>query len=288
LSLKALKNHVRAGLRKARQYYVDQFKSFGPAELLAALRATGISSGDTLMVHAAFEPHHGFRGTTTDFVDTLEEAVGTTGTIVMPSMPYTGSTFEYLSKHKVFDVRKTPSHMGLVSEFFRRRPGVVRSLNAAHPVLAKGPKADWLIADHEKCQFSCGPGSPFEKLLAADGKVLLFNVGLSFLTFFHYLESVVMDRTGMHLYRQPPFNAVVVDSRGVERQLLTYAFSSNAVRMRDPARLPRWLDEDDHLRRLRLGASSLITLELRKVLATVELRAEAGQFFYNRPASSSN
>jgi aminoglycoside 3-N-acetyltransferase len=86
-----------------------------------------------------------------------------------------------------FDVKNTMSAMGVITEIFRANPGVLRSLNPAHPVLAFGPDAPWLIADHDKTLYSCGPGSPFEKMLQLNAKALFFDVPLQRMTFFYYL-----------------------------------------------------------------------------------------------------
>ena len=64
------------------------------------------------------------------------DVLGPTGNLLMVSLPYRSSSLQYLSTLKCFDVRKTPSMMGLVSAYFRRRAGVLRSLHPTHPVLA--------------------------------------------------------------------------------------------------------------------------------------------------------
>ena len=64
-----------------------------------------------------------------------------------------------------------PSRMGILSEMFRRQKDTRRSLNPAHPVLAAGPLASWFVEGHEECAYSCGPGSPFEKLIEKDAKL---------------------------------------------------------------------------------------------------------------------
>ena len=78
--------------------------------------------------------------------------------------------------------------MGLVSEYFRRRPDVVRSLHPTHPILVHGPDAEAIVAAHPACLYPCGPDTPFDRLLALDGKVVFFNVEFAVFTFFHYLE----------------------------------------------------------------------------------------------------
>src|SRR5438094_10151405 len=69
--------------------------------------------------------------------------------------------------------------MGLITEAFRRRSGVLRSLNPVHPVLALGPEAAKLVADHERQLHSCGKGSPFAKLYDLKAKILFLDAPFS-------------------------------------------------------------------------------------------------------------
>src|SRR6266478_9865514 len=179
--------------------FIKRFLSYGPRELESILRDLGVSSGDTVMLHSSFALS-GFRGSPKELSDVFLRGVGPNGNLLMVSLPYSSSTYEYLQKKQTFDVRKTPSHMGIVSESFRRREGVVRSYHPTHPVLATGPKADWIIADHDKCLYPCGPGSPFEKFSQLGGKVLFFNVPFTTLTMFHYLEHLVERMLPFPLY----------------------------------------------------------------------------------------
>ena len=129
-----------------------------------------IGIGDTLLVHCAYGPLLGFQGSPTALIDVFREVIGKDGNLLMMSMSYLSATSDYLRSIEYFDVRKAVSRMGLVSETFRRRPGVLRSLHPTHPVLACGAKAEWIVSGHENCLYPCGPGSPFEKLLDLKGR----------------------------------------------------------------------------------------------------------------------
>ena len=89
-----------------------------------------------------------------------------------------GASLDWLESGRRFDVRRTPSMMGMVSESFRRREGVQRSLHPTHPVLVHGPEAARFIAAHPDCLHPCGPGTPFDELQKADGLVVFLNVGI--------------------------------------------------------------------------------------------------------------
>jgi len=279
--LRQAKTAVLAAHSRVRRAVVRQFLSYGTNELVEALRRVGVGSGDSLMLHSAFEPHHGFRGTAGDAVDAFLEAIAPHGNLLMVSMSYTTSALEYLRKIKVFDVRKAPSAMGMVSEVFRRRTGVLRSAHPAHPVLAFGPRAEWFVAGHEQCKYSCGPGTPFEKLLQADGKVAFFNVDFSVFTFVHYLEHLTSGMAGVTLYTDETFDVPVVGRHGETLMVRTHAFTREAILRRRFSILERTLRKQGLIREGRLGASRFLLVELNAVVRAVEASATQGVYFYD-------
>jgi aminoglycoside 3-N-acetyltransferase len=121
-------------------------------------------------MHSAFNAFNGFSGGPQQIIDCVLNVIGDSGNLLMVSMADTGSTEDYLKAVETFDVIKTESSMGIITEIFRRKKDVVRSLNPAHPILAFGPDAKWIISDHDKTMYSCGKGSPFEKMLELNSK----------------------------------------------------------------------------------------------------------------------
>ena len=69
--------------------------------------------------------------------------------------------------------------MGLITEIFRRREGVLRSFHPTHPVLVYGKDSKWLTSEHEKCLNLCGAGSPFDKFRQLKGKILFLMLALA-------------------------------------------------------------------------------------------------------------
>jgi aminoglycoside 3-N-acetyltransferase len=283
--LRSAKNKLRAIHRRLRRLMVGVFFSYGNDELVRALRAVGVEPGDSVMLHSAFEPHHGFRGTSQDAIDAFLAALGPQGNLLMVSLPYRSSSLDYLSKLKVFDVRRTPSAMGLVSEFFRRRAGVVRSCHPTHPVLTYGPLAEWFIEGHERCLYPCGPGTPFDRLLQSGGKVAFFNVPFVYFTFFHYLEHLVSANLSFPLYVEPPFDVAVIDRHGEKLVVRTHAFSREAIRRRRFEVLESALRDRGLIRKTRVGASVLLLVDLREVVSAVKEMTRQGVYFYEMAAA---
>ncbi len=118
----------RAILRRLR-YTVSPF------DLAAALWRHGIRNGDTIMVHSAFAGMRYFKGSPTDAIDALIEAVAPGGTVVMPAFSFDGTSLDFLRTQPVFDVRTAPARTGLLCEVSTRP---TRSSRAA-PVRMKSP-----------------------------------------------------------------------------------------------------------------------------------------------------
>ena len=280
--LKALvqNNRLRALYLARKRRFVQRFLAYGPTELERCLRSLGIQKGDTVMLHSSFDASSGFRGSPKELIDVFLRVLGTTGNLLMVSLPYRTSTYEYLEKGKVFDVKKTPSQMGLISEAFRRRHGVLRSFHPTHPVLAHGPKADWIVADHDKCLYACGPGSPFEKLSLLEGKVVFYNVPFPTNTFFHYLEHLVERDVNFPLYLDQTFEVPAVDWNGAETTVKARVFSMEAVRRRRPTMLLAELEKRVQVRKGKIGNTRLMAVEANQAVACAEDMARRGELFY--------
>src|SRR2546425_534962 len=105
------------------------------------------------------------RGDPVEVIRALQDVLGPRGTLMMPTLPFTGSAIEYTSRDLVFDVRRTPSRMGFITEVFRRGPEVVRSLHPTHSVAVWGNNVDAIVAGHHVAETPCGRPTPYGRLL---------------------------------------------------------------------------------------------------------------------------
>jgi aminoglycoside 3-N-acetyltransferase len=138
--------------------------SFGTVEFVEELKRHLPEDFEFLMVHSSFDRFLPmYKGTAKDLVQALIELCGPDRTLVMPAFVMGGRTYDSAAyfRTKPFDVRTTPSEMGLVAEIFRRSPGVLRSLNPGCSVCALGPQAKELTAGHHLSKNGLGADSPF-------------------------------------------------------------------------------------------------------------------------------
>lgn len=281
---KSQKNAVRAFIRRTRLYCVRKwpsFTSFAPSDLVATLRHMGVAPGDSILVHCSFGEEFGFRGSMDQLIDAFLAAVGSTGNLLMVSMPYIGAASSYLGQAKVFDVRKTPSAMGLVTEAFRRRSGVVRSANPMHPVLVSGPRAAEFVAGHESCAFSIGPDTPFDRLLQKSGKVIFFNTRLTSFTFYHFLEHRIRTLLPFPLYTESAFAVPVINSSGVAGEVRVFGYSDQASARRQDWRLHAWLRRKKVVRSARLGVTRVMVLDLQEVVKAFDDMIAVGKSIFD-------
>jgi Aminoglycoside 3-N-acetyltransferase len=104
---KSMKQFLKGRWKLARTAYVRRWYSFTESALLAKLRSLGVQRGNVLLVHSSIEQFEGFLGRPTDVITILQEAVGTEGTLLMPTLPFSGTATEYARNGEVFDSRKT-------------------------------------------------------------------------------------------------------------------------------------------------------------------------------------
>ena len=145
------------------------------------LRALGIASGTTVMIHASLRRLGPVPGRATAVLNALREAVGPAGTLVM----VLGADAD-----DPFDALQTPvdiEDMGVLAEVFRTHPGVEVSDHALARYAAWGPHAPALLRDPVLHDYH-GPGSVLERLVEAGGQVLRLGADIDSLTLTHYAE----------------------------------------------------------------------------------------------------
>lgn len=277
-------DRLRPRYNRLRRAFADRFLAHGPQELVEAFRGLGIEAGDVVMMHAAYTPYTGFRGSPKDIIDALLEAVGKTGTLLMPSLPYDGATSDYLRSDAVFDVQQTPSRMGLLTEVFRRRRGVLRSLSPSHPLLAYGAQAEALTAGHERCVQPCGAGSPFERLAERNAKFLFLSVGPNVMTFVHYLEDRASPHLPFELYELEPTPVTVKAPGGRELGIEVQAFSRTAVETRNVEHLLHQLRASGSIVSRRVGGTRLRLVSAADAIAAADaVLQQRDQFIFDLP-----
>jgi aminoglycoside 3-N-acetyltransferase len=155
--------------------------SLGRQQLLARLRALGLQGGDRILAHSALSSFGHVEGGAQTVVDVLLDLIGPRGTLVMPYFfPLYDGAFDY--------AHPPAPYTGAIPQELRGRVGAVLSVHPSHPVVALGPAAAQITADHYQVS-AVGRGSPIDRLAKMGGKVLLLGVNQSTNTTLHTGEA---------------------------------------------------------------------------------------------------
>jgi len=153
---------------------------------------------EILMVHVSFNhllPM--YSGDPLPLVRMLMDFCGDSRTLAMPAFffgdPKIGSVAETFSINPQFDLRRTPSQMGLATELFRRSRGVLQSRHPVYRVSAYGPLARELVRGHELAATPSGRGTPFDFMAEHNTRIIGLGTTIEVLTQVHHAEAIMGD-----------------------------------------------------------------------------------------------
>lgn len=275
------KRYLKVKLNQARRLYAETFHAFSAADLLQTLRGLGIEPGDTLLVHSAYDAFQGFTGKPSDVIATLQEAVAAAGTLMLPTLPFVGTAVAYARSNPLFDVKRTPSRTGLLTELFRRTPGVTRSVHPTHAVAAWGKDAAALIEQHHAASTPCGESSPYARLVDANGKILLLGADISSLTLYHTAEAFMEKKFPVKPFTSEIFSLQSRDYAGALLTTHTRLFEPAVSRRRNLYKLVPALKSAGAWRQMRVGSMDLVVLGAAPVLSAVDAMADRGEYCYD-------
>jgi len=157
-------------------------------DILAGVRALGLRAGDLAQFHSSLKSFGRVEGGPDAVIDACLEAVAPGGTVMMPTFNH-GQREAFDDDQCIFDLDKTKSVNGAITEVFRHRVGVRRSLHPSHPYAALGPLAEWLTKEH--FDLDCFDARcPLGKLCAMNGWVVMLGCGMKACTAAHVAETI--------------------------------------------------------------------------------------------------
>lgn len=187
----------------------------------------GLGTGDVVFVHSSADrlslafPFY-------RILTLVRQVVGEQGTMLFPTYPSL-SSYDYLRSGEVFDVRRTPSYTGILTEFARRQRNAIRSLHPTLSVCAIGPHASELTSTHQDSPFPYDSCSPYYKIINYDGKIIGLGVSTRNLSFVHCVDDALKDEFPVDPYRKKLFEARCVNYNGEVEIVRTY--DHNRTRM---------------------------------------------------------
>ena len=223
-----------------------------------ALQSLGPCPGEVLLVHSSLATCGYVRGGPPTVIAALDNWLDGR-TLAMPTHTYCYPHGDELPP--VFDVAETASQNGVITNCFRRQPGVLRSLHPTHSLAARGPRNAALCAGHENCDTPCGAGTPYQRLVELDCSVLMFGVSMKSYTLFHTTEALA--RLPFK-YEPLPYRLRLKQPDGTVRPFFMWRQITNMPnRYRAMA---DWLEPQGLLVRCRFGVGELLFIPHAKAV----------------------
>jgi len=163
-----------------------------------AMRKIGVRAGDCILVHSSLSSMGFVEGGADTVIDALLGVLGKNGTLVMP-------TFCQKEKERRFDtwdIERSLSDVGKITEIFRLRPGSIRSNHATHSVAAEGRLACAITEGHVHAWGRPGPwgdaamgiGSSWQMLYELNAEIILIGVDFHVNSMVHLIEHHITER----------------------------------------------------------------------------------------------
>jgi len=152
-------------------------------DFLAQLASLSVDPQGTLMVHLSCKAIGEVEGRGDAVLNALMEYMQN-GLLVLPSHTWSNVN----TNNPVMDVLHTPTCVGILTELFRKQPGVLRSLHPTHSLAAVGADAETFLDGEEHIQTPCGKGGAYYRLWERNAQILLIGVNFTRNTFIHGME----------------------------------------------------------------------------------------------------
>ena len=169
-------------------------------QLMLQLKEMGLTGNETILIHSSMKSIGEVEGGADTVLDAWIEYFGH-GLLLLPTHTWKNINAD----SPVYNPKETPSCVGLLTNMFLKRDGVIRSLHPTHSMAGIGKKAAEYLAGEENNNTPCTPGGCYDRLRGRNAKILLIGVGHERNTFIHSVEEVLnvpnrLSEKPMHLY----------------------------------------------------------------------------------------
>ncbi|RAP29323.1 hypothetical protein DID78_03820 [Candidatus Marinamargulisbacteria bacterium SCGC AG-343-D04] len=158
-------------------------------ELVSNWRQSGINESDTVLLHSSLKQtfksflRKGIKLSSHMILESFLKAVGPTGTLILPLF-----NFDFV-KGVPFDIRTSPSQMGMLTEVGRQHPKAIRTGHPIYSFAVIGHNSDKFLGMDNYSGY--GKDSPFDMLKQLNGKIAVLGLtDQHSMTFYHYIEEM--------------------------------------------------------------------------------------------------
>ena len=164
----------------------SKIANYNKQQLKDQLESMGLKGDETILIHSSMKAIGAVDGGADTVLDAWMEYFKD-GLLLLPT--HTWKTVN--ADNPVYNPQTTPSCVGLLTNMFMKREGVIRSLHPTHSMSGYGKNAAEYLAGEEYNNTPCTPGGCYDRLKEVGGKVLLVGVGHERNTYIHSVEEVL-------------------------------------------------------------------------------------------------
>ncbi|MCQ1530714.1 AAC(3) family N-acetyltransferase [Lutispora saccharofermentans] len=152
-------------------------------DIINSIINIGVKRTDTLLVHSSMKSVGIVENGADTVLDAFMEYMKD-GLLIFPTHTWAQMNDEY----NIFNPETEPSCVGILSNIFRKRPNVIRSLHPTHSVAAYGSYAIEYASGEEKWDTPCPRDGCWGKLYDRRAKILFLGCSLRCNTLLHGVE----------------------------------------------------------------------------------------------------
>ncbi len=246
----------------------------------------GIDEGSVVFVHSSVD-NLNISFDTLRLLEIMIETVGESGTLVFPCWHFSSRAEDYLKSGKVFDLRRSPSALGMLSEMARRYPGAYRSLHPTNSIVAIGKQAVEITGEHQLDIYPCGEKSPYYKTMKTGGIIAGIGVNANFMSFVHCPEDVLKQKFPIKTRLDMVFEAKVKKPDGSVEIVKTLAAHPQIKHNDINAFLKKYVSKQI-CRNITLKGNRFFTADSQKLFDAMLELAEENKTIYTPKAAIRN
>ncbi|MCL2096647.1 MAG: AAC(3) family N-acetyltransferase [Oscillospiraceae bacterium] len=144
----------------------------------------GIKPDDNVLIHSSMKSIGEVTGGADTVLDVFCKYLSENGNIALPSHSWEKINAEY----NIFDPVNEPSCVGILTEIFRKREGVIRSLHPTHSIAVTGKDSEYFVRDEHLIDTPCGREGCWGKLFDMDFKIIFLGCSAKRNTYLHGVE----------------------------------------------------------------------------------------------------
>lgn len=242
-----------------------------------------LKNGDVVFIHSSIDRLN------LDFpfyrvLHLIRQIVGDDGTLLFPTYPKLTS-YEYLLTGDMFDVRKSPSYTGILTELARKQKNAVRSLHPTKSVCALGKYAVELTKMHQQSPFPYDYCSPYYRMIERDAKIIGLGVSTKNLSFVHCIDDALKEKFPVQPYHPRLFQARCINYLGEVEIVSTYAHNLKFMNLNLPLYMGRYIPEDICAEMTLYGMKFFRAKSKELFRSMLDLAKEGVTIYHQRPVS---